>query len=251
MAVLNPVSFNAYSVVQAALADIGVVSLEEGNVPSAAQAQDGLNRLNAMISLFQTNNLTIPFVAREVFDLVANQTSYTIGTGGDFDTTRPLSILGASLLLTASSPDVEVPLAILTDDAWQRLQVKDLTAAQPTALYYNQTFDDNFGTVYLWPVPNTATNDLVIYRNSQVAGFSNLTTALQFPPGYFEFFESNLAVRLCVPYRVQPTPSLAQWANATMASIKRQNHKTSDLSIDPALTNTPAVGYNIQTGTGG
>lgn len=251
MAVLNPVSFNAYSLIQASLSDIGALSLEDGGVPTAAQAQDGLNRLNAMISFLQTHNLTIPSVAREVFDLVANDGEYTIGTGGNFDTLRPMAIIGASVLLTASSPDVEVPLAILTDDAWQRIRVKDLTSAQPTALYYNPTFSGNLGTINLWPIPDNATNDLVIYRNDQVTGFSNLTTAIQMPPGYFEALEFNLAVRLCVPYRIEPTSDLKEHARASLASIKRQNYKLSDLSIDPALTHTPAVGYNIVTGQGG
>src|SRR5437762_2811451 len=76
-----------------------------GEAIPAVDGQKGLRILNAMIGQWAQERLTIPAVIRETFDLMANQASYTIGDGGDFDTVRPQSqdaIAGASLIITTS-----------------------------------------------------------------------------------------------------------------------------------------------------
>jgi hypothetical protein len=47
------------------------------------------------------------------------------------------------------------------------------------------------------------------------------------------------------------TPELKGMATDSLALIKRQNYKLSDLEIDPALTHDRRGGYNILTGSGG
>lgn len=248
---LNPVSFNALAVIKAALGDIGAVSLEEDETVTSAMGQDAFNRLQALISSWSIHNLAIPFVEREVFAVTANQSTYTIGPGGDFDTIRPNVLTGAGLLLKTSTPYVEIPRAVLTDDAYQAIQVKDLTNVLWTSVYYNTTFTSNLGRIFLWPTPNTATNDLVLYRGDQVQGFTNLTSAQSFPPGYFEAMEYNLALRLSIPYGQPATPDLKEMAAVSFAALKRQNIKPADATLDPAMTKERRFGYNILTGTGG
>jgi hypothetical protein len=247
----DPLSFNAESVITASLGDINALSLEEGEVPTSAQGQDALRRLNAMISGWSIHALAIPFIQREVFNVTANVGTYTIGPGGDFDTIRPTSLEGAGLLLNSSSPPVEIPRALLTDDAYELIQVKDLTSNQWTSVYYNPTFEDDLATIILWPIPTTAGNDLVLYRKEAVQGFPNLSTPQSFPPGYFEAFEYNLALRLCIPYSKPASGDLRQQAAQAFATIKRQNYKLNDAYLDPGLTMTRRYGYNIQTGQGG
>lgn len=247
----DPVQFNAESVIQAALGDIGVVSLEDGQVVSPAQGQDGLRRLNAMISSWSIHRLAIPFISREVFNVVANQSTYTVGPGGDFDTIRPTQITGASLLLNSSSPVVEIPLGMLTDDMYEALQIKTLTNLLFTNCYFNPTYAAGLAQIFLWPTPTTADNDFVLYRGDQVQGFTNLTTAQSFPPGYFEAFEYNLALRLSVPYGQTPSPELSRMAAQSFATIKRENYKMNDAAIDPSWTHDRRGWYNILTGTGG
>ena len=251
MAILDPQSFNALAVIKAALGDLGVVALEDGETPSQPEAIDALNRLNAMINGWSISSRLVPFVDREVFDITANDGTYTIGPGGDFNTVRPTTITGAALLLNSSSPPIEIPSAILTNDAYEAIQIKGLTNSQWTCLWYNPTYASGFGQIVLWPVPDTADNDLVLYRGDQIQGFTNLTTARAYPPGYFEAMEYNLAVRLSIPYGRPVTPDIRQMATESLALVKRQNYKLSDLMLDPALTNTPRTGYNILTGQGG
>jgi hypothetical protein len=108
---------------------IGV--LDPDDTMTATQGRQGLRALNMMTGLWSLMPTTSPVTSREVFDLVANQggpdNPYTIGPSGDFDTTRPQSILAASYLqYPGTAQEIEVPRAVITTDAWQQISVKQL-----------------------------------------------------------------------------------------------------------------------------
>lgn len=318
----------AESIITASLVDLGV--LQPGTSPSAGQSRDALTRLNHMVSGWRTQYGTVTAVERLIFNLVANQQTYTIGPGAEFDVPRPLSIDGAGLLLnglsapqavtgitrtgtvatvtqtahgfavgdeayvsgaaqedynglqtvqtvptantftftvstTAITPatgtittqaingvPVEIPRAVLTDDGYQSLQLKNLSNSQFTTVYYNATYP--YGTVFLWPRPNTAINQLVLYLKNVFAGFANLTTSYDYPdlPGYAEALQYQLDLRLAIPYGLSVTPEVQQMAAQTFGLIKRTNTKLMDLPNDAALlTHDRRGGYNINSGTGG
>ena len=227
-----------------------------GEAIPSAQSNSALTFLNDMINSWAQNQQTIPVVAREVFDLVADQGSptnpYTIGTGGDFDTDRPPnqnSVVGAALLLTTPSPNVEVPLPVITDNAYQSIQIKALGSSQPTVVYYNPKFTTSeLGEIYLWPVPNIATNDLVLYLQKQISEFANLSsTTYQFPPGYEEAMKYQLARRLAGPWGAELLPTDERLAAETFANMQRSNTKMSDLRNDFAFDRRLGY-YNIQSG---
>lgn len=241
----------ALTIITAALQDIG--ALAQGEVPDGTAGQDGLRRLNNMVDGWTNQTLTVPFVTRQVFALTANKggpsNPYTMGTGGDFNVTRPIALTGAGLLMPGSPVDIEIPRAVITDDAYEANQVKDLSNSLFTTVYFNQTYP--LATVILWPVPDTNVNSLVLYWNQQVAQFATLSTQYSFPQGYPEALEYNLAVKLATPYGRTLDPTIDREAIRTLAWIKRTNTKLSDLPTDPALTYDRRGGYNIVTGTGG
>lgn len=326
----TPVLFDANAVLTAAYTDIGAYGV--GDPIDAADAQDGLRRLNRFVSQLKTQEFTVPFISREVFPITASQNTYTIGPGGDFDTQRPQSIEGAGLLLSPSTgsfaitfvdPDtrtftvagdqtgsfpsgsdfivtgstsndgsytivsatyststaivvanaivddtingtiavfgeensvVEIPIGILTDNAYQAIQVKGMLNTQWTQIYYNQTYAGNLGTIWVWPKPNTNVNAMVLYLDQYVTEFADLTTDYSFPPGYFEVFEYGLANRLLAPKSVKD-PIILQEVKAglstALALVKRTNIKRNDMPIDSgAILNGPGSLYNILTGNG-
>ena len=242
-------AIDAETIINAAFTDCGVKGV--GDTLDQVFLTDGLRRLNNLLSLWRTQRLTAAFISREVFSVVANQATYTIGPGADWDTTRPVAITGAGLLLHGSSPAVEIPRAILTDDGYAAIRVKDLTNPLWTAVYFNPTYTDDAATIWLWPTPTTADNDAVIYRSDILTAFASLSDSKDVPPGYEDALEWNLAERLLAPYSVSDPTILAlvtKTANQTLGSIKRENTKLCDLSTDPALTRDRRGGYNIQTG---
>lgn len=194
---------------------------------------------------------TIPVIGREVFPLVAFKggpsTPYTIGgTGGDFNTSRPNELEGAGLLMPGSPNPVEIPRAVITDDGWEAIQIKDLQSSLFTGVYYNAAFP--LGTINLWPVPNTTLNSLVLYRKEQLGQFTSLTAVYNVPNGYDEMLEYNLAVRLAGPYRMPLPPYVQQMATETLGQVKRANYRITDVAVDPALARQRRYGYNINTG---
>jgi len=296
---------------------------------------DCRRRLNNLVRILNNEKMISAFQAREVWPLVADQGTYTIGPGGDFDTTRPFELEGAAILqnptistaytLAAASPTngtftvatdvtavftsgtevvvsggandgsytvvssvfgantvitvaeavpsstvttttiqaftagnstIEIPRAIFTDDAWQSIQVKSLSNSLATGVYFNASYARDLAVLQLWPVPNIATNALVLYRRNHLAVFADLaTTSYAVPPGFEELLEYNLAKRLLTPYAVQDQnvrADVMRGAAESMMICKRTNavQDMTDQPIDPAWTHDRRAGYNIQTSNG-
>jgi hypothetical protein len=231
--VTDAVSLTALDIIKSAFGILNVYM--PGEEPSANDAQDARRRLNMLVGSLAQQSLSIPTVTREVFDIVANQSSYTIGEDGNFDTTKPpnqSSIVGAGLILTASTPDVEIQLPLLTDQSYQFEASKPMTSGQPQFVYYRPTYASALGTIYLLPIPDTSTNDLALYMRKPIVTFAALDTAYYFPDGYEEMLVYNLARRLAKPYGREVDADLMDMATKSLAVIKRANTTMSDLPND-------------------
>jgi hypothetical protein len=64
--------------------------IEAGEAPQASESQDALTVLNNMIQSWNNERLMLHKMTQESETLTANQGTYTIGTGGDFNTDRPI-----------------------------------------------------------------------------------------------------------------------------------------------------------------
>ena len=96
-----------------------------GDTISANDSTTALRHLNLLVSEWKQQFLTIPAESRNVFPLVSgkgNSTNpYTIGLSGDLNIAKPPnqgSLTGAGLLLNASTPPVEIPRGIMTNDGY-------------------------------------------------------------------------------------------------------------------------------------
>jgi hypothetical protein len=218
----------AATIIRGAFETIGV--LGEGETLSAAKGADGLRRLNLMLGSWAIQRGTIPVIAREVFALVANQTSYTIGVGGNFNTARPSrdDLVGAGIVLTASTPTTELQIAVYTDAAYEDIAVKGLANGLPQGVYYSPTFP--LGTILPWAIPNTAVNSLVLYLRKALVAFTSLPAVYELPSGADEAMEYNLALRLCGPYSVPVDPDVKAMARSSLAAFKRSNYRTDSLA---------------------
>lgn len=231
-----------------------------GEALPAADGATARATCNRMLSQWRTRRLFIPLAKRELFDLTANDGGpydpYTIGPGGDLDTDpRPPtqnSILQANLVLTASSPEVRVPLGIYTTDAYFANQIPALSNSQPTGLFYNPTYADDLGAVFLWPVPTTATNDLELLLVKPIAKFDDLDSTYYLPDGADDTIVYQLALRLQGTYGKQMDAEDKRLALESLQAFKRSNVQLSDLANDAYLFTTGRrTLYNILSGTGG
>ncbi len=226
-----------------------------GESLGSADANRARTICNRMLSGWGQRGQYIPVIARERFDLVADQGGpddpYTIGDGGDFDTERPSnqnSITAANLILTATDPEVRVPLGIYTDQAYDANKIPDMSNSQPTGLYYNPTYANNLGSIFLWPVPNVNTNDLELFLQKSIIAFADLTTTYYLPDGAEDAITYALALRMQGPWGKKLDPADVQIANEVVGVFKRSNAKLSDLQNDAYVFNIGRSVFNIQTG---
>ena len=155
--------------------------------------------------------------------------------------TRPPSIDHINVLDPTLSPELEIPMSPLTDDQWALLPQKDMQSTFPTRWHYNPTMPA--GTLSVWPVPTGDSYQLALYIPVLLSQYSDLNDEVVLPPGYEEMLVSNLAVRLCPSYQVQASPALVEAARDSMATVKRANHRISDLGFDGGALIGAGSGY--------
>lgn len=217
--------------------------LADGETATASQHSDALSVLNQMIESWSIENLIIFFTTREEFTLTPSDGSYTIGSSGDFNTTRPIDIESAMLEDQSVSPTVEYPLELITSRQWAEIDIKDLESPLPIKLYYDPTFP--LATLKLWPIPSTA-HKLVLYSKKALTEFASINTAISLPPGYWKALRFNLADELAPEYGKEASATVKTIASEAKANIKRKNIKPIYLKTDMATTgNRP---FNIYTG---
>lgn len=247
-------------IVNGALELIGVKDPQA--TAGGAMLTTGLRRLNMMIGQLNLQALTSPVDAREVFSLVAGKGGtgavgsptgpYTIGPGGNFSTTRPQSLTNAGLLMGATvfPNQVEIPRAVLTQDQYDAIQVKDLPNSMFTGVYFNATYAGGFATIQLWPVPDNTINSLVIYHRTLLATITSGTATYDLPPGADEMLEYQLAIRLAPTYHVplESLPDVTRIASQSLKNFKASNVQMADARNDAPFSVDARAGYNIQTG---
>lgn len=157
---------------------------------------------------------------------------------------RPVEIASASLILTTSTPNVDIPLRIRDKDWWARLSIKAQTSTLPTDLYYSPEFPN--GSVYFWPIPTIA-NDIRLETRSLVSQFADMVTDYDFPFGYEDALVCSLAEAALVSYPRPETQGLIiQQARAARALIASVNTKSPSISTE--IGGSGGRGWDIQTG---
>jgi len=68
---------------------------------TAEESNTALRTLNSLIESLANESFTINTVTKENFNLVGGQATYTFGTGGNFNSTRPINIEAVTTAITA------------------------------------------------------------------------------------------------------------------------------------------------------
>jgi hypothetical protein len=227
-------------VVTDALKLIGVVAGHE--VPTSAEQQDALARLNELVDAWGTQPDTMWVPRRDVVPLVAGRDVYTIGVGGDFDLdARPLA-LDAAAYLTTGTPPVEIGLGVPFVQAVIGQPVKSLSGPPQGVSYVALT---PLAELTVWPVPTIAT-DLVLYWREPVAQFPDLVTPVALKEGYARALRWNLALELAPEFGRPVDALILKTAGESLADVKRANVALVEIGIDGALTGCGG-GYSILT----
>lgn len=226
-----------------------------GRPVPAPQANVGLEVLNDMLSEWRNQRLMVPTIARERFDSITDKggpyNPYTIGPGGDFDTERPANqnaIMAANLILTSTDPEVRVSLAINTDFGYFANPLPDMGNAQPTTLYYNPTYVNDLGSIFLWPVPTVNYNQIELLLQKAIARFANLTTTYYVPEGAISAIKYSMMERLASMNGRTLTATQDRMLRRAMGAWTRSNVRLTDMANDYAFTSWGQKYFNINTG---
>jgi hypothetical protein len=220
-----------------AMQEIGALAI--GEVLGADEAKKCLTKLNDMIEAWNTEAMTVYSIVEEVFPVVANKPSYTMGPGGDFDTVRPVRIVD---MYSRDSQGNDYPVdSTVNYDTYSAILPKYITS--PLAqLCYN---DNNFPliTLFPWPIWNDASYSVVIWSWQAISSFSSYTTTISLPPGYNRALKYNLALELGPTFGMPISNDLRDLASSSKAQLKRINTTILQMGIDNFLLKTP-VGWN-------
>ena len=230
--------------IQDALIEIGVFTPSE-SIP-AEDIQFALRTLNRMVSVWNTQDLMVYTVNRQVFNLVSGQQTYTLGTGGNFNIPRPVKIPMASVLINnASSTPLEIPIDILGDEEWQQISLKQSPSTFPVKVWI--TGDVPLNNLWFWPVPQDSTVQVVLYCWGQIQPYTSLNTDVVFPNGYDEAIVTNLALMLSSSYGVSALDSLRGRAVISKSSIESMNVEALYAAVDAGIVGNRGRTLAIET----
>lgn len=240
------------------LEDIGIIAA--GETPSAADLESSLKVLNRMIDSWSTENLALYELPREVFELVPGQSIYAFDPDGDFQTSRPMSFLGAAYGALIKTPiyetpepteevpdpepvlvgydlkvDYEFPVEIVDYQTW--ISIPDKTRTSGVVTYVYPFGSAPFEKVQVYPEPESQLG-LVLYSKKILAQFEDADTELSLPPGYWQALVDNLALKLCRKFGKPVTADLDRDATSSKAAIKRQNTRIPRMESEARFIST-------------
>jgi hypothetical protein len=208
----------------------------------AVDAQDALDTLNIMLESWSLDRTYVYTILQENFPLVSGTSTYTIGTGGTFNTTRPNRISNIFTRTGSGTTITDFGVQLLQDrQNYDNIINKGIQTGIVQAAYYEPAYP--LATLWLWGSPSSG---FTIYFDSwqQLQQFATLATTIVLPPGYKRAIVYSLAVELEPAYPGIMSKSVHGIATEAKAAIK-------DLNLpDPVMkTELGYIGNNFGGGS--
>jgi hypothetical protein len=218
--------------INGALRLLGV--LAEGEVPSAATADDALVAMQQMIDSWSTERLSIFTTQDQVFTWPASQLSRTLGPTGDFIGNRPIQLDDSTYFIDPAS-GISYGIKLINQQQYDGIAVKTVTSTFPQVLWVNTNYPDV--DLHIYPVPTRALewHFISVDPLDQPA---TLSTVLTFPPGYLRAFRYNLACEIAPEFGVEPSPQVQRIAMTSKRNLKRINNPGDVMSIPYSIVGT-------------
>lgn len=190
-----------------------------GGTLTTAEQTHHLARLNAMLESWSLDRLLCYQLVQESKALTTSVGSYTIGSGGAFNTTRPTKIVDPCFV--RDSAGIDYAVEVIDAKAYGLLSMKTVDGSYPRYLFYDAAFIASLATIFLYPEP---TASLTLYINSwkQLQSFAAIGTTVVLPPGYQLAIESNYAINAAAGFRAVPA-EVAKIARDSKAAIMAVN----------------------------
>jgi hypothetical protein len=195
-----------------------------GGTLTSAEQTAYLAVLNTMLESWTTERLLIYEIIEEAFALIIGSSAYTIGSGGNFNTTRPVKLEDTCFINYLSHI---YQVNILSERNFSALQTVGLSG-MPRNLYFDISLP--LATIYFDYKPDI-TYDFHLKSLKQLQTFAAITDTVSLPLGYQRAIESNLAMELA-PGLTSVSPETARIAKESKAAVRTLNAPESVLRLD-------------------
>lgn len=220
----------ARTIITAALREIRV--LGAGDVPTDDDAEDALYQLKNMMDSWWLERLAVYEIRQDSgLTWAAAQSSRTVGTGGNFNITRPFRITGVVFTVNG----VDYPVRKMIERAeYDAIPLKTAQSSFPEFCFYDPQYP--LGVLYAFPVPSASVT-VAINSWQQIQNFSTLDTQIALPPGYERAIQKNLAIEIAPSYgpSAQPSPELKVQAMQAKANLKTINAPSMVATLDAGI----------------
>jgi len=227
------------TLIKSSLRKIGVLSA--GETPTDETYAALLEALQVMLRSWAQKRILVFASIKESFSLIATQSLYTWGTGGNITTTRPHQILGA---FVRDSSNFDHPVGIISEGQYRNISSK-ATAGRPEYLFYHPLYP--LGAIYVYPTPQDIETMWLESMKpfTETSSFAVVTDTIAFPPNYEEAIVYGLAVRIAPEYGVSMSAETAKIATDSYDALVILNASNQVESLSLSLPISGRGGYNI------
>jgi len=198
---------------------------------TADEAATVLEVFNDTLESWSIDDLAVYNSANTTYNTIANQGTYTIGSGGDFNGERPIFI-GEPAYITYQT--VSYQITEITQEQYNAIAIKTQPNILPQWFLYVNDFP--LGRITLWPVPSQVL-PVTFSIGAALTAATSVGQTVTYPKGYAEGFVYDLAVKLVDKpgKHMRDYPDILKLRDEIKGSIKRANNTPAILRFDPQL----------------
>lgn len=220
------------ALLKSSLRRVGVLTKTEE--PSADELNDAHEMLNDLLDSLSNDSMTVYARALEGFP-VTGAASYTIGVGGNFNTTRPVKIIAAFF----RTDTTDYKLDLINDTNYAGISQKSTTGMP---VFLNFTNEYPLATIRLFPTPATG-GQLFLLTEKPLNQFT-VDQDVNFPPGWRRMLINNLAIELAPEYGQQAPAEVISVAMESRAQIRAAVMRAKSMQWNNGINSTS----NVYTG---
>ncbi len=229
-------STTALKIITKSMRKCGILTMNE--LPTADEANDALDALNDMLSSASNDSMMCYARVWEIFNLTGGQISYTIGTGQNFNTARPIFIAEAYI----RNGTTDLPLEIISDEVYNSSTIYKAASGIPQWMNYDNGYPT--ATIRLYPAPSGGLQ-LFLLSEKLLSQFA-LIDVVDLPPGWEEYLVFNLPERLAGDYGQEVPAAVQTMAIKSKASIQKAIMKQRNFDSNPGMVTANSIytGWN-------
>ncbi len=235
-----------------ALQNIGVLPIYATALESE-QTAPVLRTYNQILSQLSLRTRNAYFIRQESWAFAVARDSYTVGMSADSPNfavssgPRPNEILEAKIVLTNSTPNIELDCAIWTFQQYKnQVNIPTLASGFPRGIYYKPTMPN--GTIFPYPANPTQTSyklQLAWADAMTDVALADIATTVRYAPGQERFLMLELAIActLLFPNKANMQELMRQYRVAKM-DYQSKNDPAPIISTTDGMGSGNASGWN-------